>query len=215
MEPTLTAYPAARTGLVVIDVLNDFLAEGGKATPFVKEVVDGVQLVGNLQRLLAGARAAGVRVFYAPHRINAQSYLGWRYLTPTASRTRDYQMFWEGSWGADYFAALAPQPGDHLIAPHRGASAFVSTDLDAQLRQNGIEHVVLAGMAANTCVEATGRYAVEMGYHVTFLKDAVAADAWESQRAAVEVNYPRIGHAVLTIDKLLAQLDRPSMAELD
>jgi nicotinamidase-related amidase len=41
-------------------------------------------------------------------------------------------------------------------------SSFEHTDLDYQLRQREISHLVIAGMAANTCMEATARHALEM-----------------------------------------------------
>ena len=105
---------------------------------------------------------------------------------------------------------LKPKPRDIVVAPHKTSCAFVSTELDLQLRQHGIERIVLAGMLANTCVELTGRYAVKLGYDVTFLKDAVGATSWEAQRAAIEVNYPRYASAILTVDEFLESLSEKS-----
>jgi nicotinamidase-related amidase len=48
-------------------------------------------------------------------------------------------------------------------------SSFQNTDLDYQLHQREITHVVLAGLTTNHCVEATGRYAYDLGYETTFL----------------------------------------------
>lgn len=48
-------------------------------------------------------------------------------------------------------------------------SGFANTDLDYQLHQREITHLVLGGMVANTCLESTARYARELGYHVTLL----------------------------------------------
>jgi nicotinamidase-related amidase len=41
-------------------------------------------------------------------------------------------------------------------------SSFQNTDLDYQLHQREITNLVLAGMTANTCLEATARYAYEL-----------------------------------------------------
>jgi nicotinamidase-related amidase len=41
-------------------------------------------------------------------------------------------------------------------------SSFQNTDLDFQLRQRDITNVVIAGLTANACVEATARYAYEL-----------------------------------------------------
>jgi nicotinamidase-related amidase len=43
-----------------------------------------------------------------------------------------------------------------------GDSSFNNTDLDFQLRQREITNVVIAGLTANACVEATARYAYDM-----------------------------------------------------
>ena len=91
-----------------------------------------------------------------------------------------------------------------MALEHWTSSGFANTDLDFLLKQHGVDHVVVAGMAANTCVEATGRYALELGYHVTYLSDAVATFSKEEQYAAVALNYRRAGHAVMTVDEFLA-----------
>jgi nicotinamidase-related amidase len=52
---------------------------------------------------------------------------------------------------------------------------FANTDLDFQLRQCGIEKIIVAGIVANTCIEATTRCAAELGYQVTLVRAATAA----------------------------------------
>lgn len=197
-------YPARETGLVVVDPLNDFLSEGGKVWNELKEVVTAVGVVPNLKALIGGARQRGVRVFYAPMCTYPHDYKGWKFLSPGNARALKEQIFEAGSWGADWHPDLKPQKDDIVVAPHKTSCAFVGTELDLRLRQHGVERVVLAGMVANTCVESTGRHAVELGYHVTFVKDAVGALTWEAQKAAVEVNYPIYGNAVLTVKEFLA-----------
>ena len=51
---------------------------------------------------------------------------------------------------------------------------FANTDLDHQLKEHGIEKIIIIGMLANTCIESTGRFGMELGYHVTLVKDATA-----------------------------------------
>jgi nicotinamidase-related amidase len=46
-------------------------------------------------------------------------------------------------------------------------SSFANTDLDFQLKQHCIRKIILVGMVANTCIESTGRFGMELGYHVT------------------------------------------------
>ena len=61
-------YDAPRTGLLLVDPYNDFLSEGGKLWPMMKDVTDEVSLLDHLRSILAAARAAGIRVFFVPHR---------------------------------------------------------------------------------------------------------------------------------------------------
>jgi nicotinamidase-related amidase len=55
-------------------------------------------------------------------------------------------------------------------------------------------------------IEATGRFAAELGYHVTLVKDATAAFSPEAMHAAHAINGPTFAHAILTTDELIAQL---------
>ena len=61
-------------------------------------------------------------------------------------------------------------------------------------------------MIANTCIEATARLGMELGYHVTLIKDATAAFSHEGMHAALEVNGPQFTHAILTTKELLGIL---------
>ena len=90
---------------------------------------------------------------------------------------------------------------------HWQSSGFANTDLDFLLKQNGLDHVVLAGMRANTCIESTARYAVELGYHTTMLTDAVGAFNMREMEAAVEIDYPVISHNVLSTDEFIELIE--------
>jgi nicotinamidase-related amidase len=61
-------------------------------------------------------------------------------------------------------------------------------------------------MVANTCIESTGRFGMELGYHVTLVKDATAAFSREAMQAALEVNWPTFAHSILTTAQLLAEI---------
>jgi nicotinamidase-related amidase len=89
-----------------------------------------------------------------------------------------------------------------------GASGFANTDLDFQLKQHGIVKVIVIGLLANTCIETTSRFAIELGYHVTLVKDATAAFTREMMRAAHELNGPTFAHAIVTTAELVAALPK-------
>lgn len=198
---------AERTALILIDPYNDFLSEGGKLWPLVSEVAEKVGTLDNLKTATDAARAAGIKIFYTPHhRWTPGDYEGWRHSNPSQLVTNAIKLFEEGSWGGDWHPAFRPQAGDIVVSQHWSQSAFANTDLDAQLKQHGIEQLVLVGMVANTCIESTARFGMEMGYHVTLVTDATAAFDIEAMHAAHQVNGPAYAHQILTTAQLVNQL---------
>jgi nicotinamidase-related amidase len=91
--------------------------------------------------------------------------------------------------------SFKPREGDIIAQEHWTASGFANTDLDMLLKQHGITHLAIAGNRANTCIESTGRYAVELGYHATLVSDAIAAFSDAEMNSTIEVNWPAFGHA--------------------
>jgi len=58
-----------------------------------------------------------------------------------------------------------------VVNEHWGSSGFANTNLDFLLKQKKITHVIVIGLLANTCIEMTSKFAVELGYHVTLVKE--------------------------------------------
>lgn len=102
-----------------------------------------------------------------------------------------------------------PVEEDVIVQEHWGQSGFANTNLDFQLKQHGITHVIVIGLLANTCIESTGRYAMELGYHVTLVRDATAALKPEMMRAAHDLNGPTFAHSITTTRELLQALKNP------
>ena len=76
------------------------------------------------------------------------------------------------------------------------------------LKQKEITHVIAIGLLANTCVESSARFAMELGYHVTLIKDATAAFTEEMMHAAHVLNGPTYAHAILATSELISALAR-------
>ncbi len=62
------------------------------------------------------------------------------------------------------------------------------------------------GLIAHTCVEATVRFAAELGYDVTVVRDATADYSDTEMRAALEVNMPNYASAIVTADETVAAI---------
>lgn len=200
-------YARERTALLFVDPYNDFLSEGGKIYPRVKEVADENGLLDNLRRVSGAVRAAGIQVVIVPHRRwEPGDYEDWDHPNPTQRAIMHRHSFARGEWGGDWHPDFAPKPGDIVVKEHWGQSGFANTDLDFRLKQKGITHVILVGLLANTCIESTGRFAMELGYHVTLVRDATAAFSHDMMHAAHELNGPTFAHAILTAAEVIAAL---------
>ena len=202
-----TPYPADRTAYLLVDPYNDFLSEGGKVYASIKPIADEVGLLDNLRQLDRAARDHRLPIFFVPHRRwEPGDYEGWNYPNPNQMKVFHGHHFARGEWGGEWHPDFTPKAGDTIVQEHWGSSGFANTDLDFRLKQKGITHVIIAGLLANTCIECTARYASEMGYHVTLVRDATAAFKPEMMRAAHELNGPTFAHSIVTTEQLLANL---------
>jgi nicotinamidase-related amidase len=206
---TTTTYAADRTALLVVAPYNDFMSEGRKFYEATRETAESVGFYDNIRTLIPAVREARIQVIIVPHhRWREGDYEGWRHINPAQVRANESRGFAAGSWGGEFHSEFGPRAGDVVVLEHWAQSGFANTDLDAQLKQRGIEKIILVGFVANTCIESTARFGMELGYHVTLVKDATAAFDSEGMHAAHEVNGPRFAHAILTTDQLLTLLPR-------
>jgi nicotinamidase-related amidase len=201
-------YAANRTGLLLIDAFNDFLGDGGKLRPRLQPLGGAAaDLLTHMRVLLDTARRTGVTVLHVPHRRWREGdFDRWRHPTPWQLEIDREGLFACGTWGGDWHPDLSPQPGDVVVQEHWGQNGFFNTDLDLQLRQRGIENIILVGMASNTCVASTARFGTELGYHVTLVHDATAALGHAGPRAAYDIDGPGFAHVVAATDELVAVL---------
>jgi nicotinamidase-related amidase len=205
----MTTYDLKHTALLMVDPYNDFLSEGGKVWPRIKEIAEEVGLLDNLRALNGAFRKAGMQVATVPHRRWREGdYECWCHANPTQLGIMQRQTFALDQWGGDWHPDFVPQKHDIVAHQHWGQSGFANTDLEMLLRQHNITHVVVVGLLANTCIESTGRYAMEAGFHVTLVTDATAAASREMMHSAHKLNGPTYAHAILNTQEVLAALPK-------
>jgi nicotinamidase-related amidase len=203
------------TALLIIDPYDDFISEGGKLWERIKEVAEANQCVPHMKQVLEAARGAEIPVFYAKHRrYRPGDYETWKYIAPIQKASWSRKTFEYGSWGGEFRPEFEPRPGDVVAAEHWCSSGFANTDLDLQLKKHGIHKLIVMGLIAHTCVEATVRFAAELGYEVTMVKDATADYSDKEMRAALEVNIPNYASAVVTTDEVVSAISSFSGAEV-
>ena len=195
------------TALLLVDPYNDFISEGGKIWDRIKGVAEANNCVPNMLRILEAARKAALRVFYAMHRrYRPGDYETWKYIAPIQKRGWASKVFEFGTWGGEIRSEFQPKPGEIVAAEHWCSSGFANTDLDLQLKKHGIHKLIVVGLIAHTCIEATVRYAAELGYDVTMVRDATADYSDREMHAALEVNIPNYASAVVSTDVIVDAL---------
>lgn len=146
--------------LIVIDMLEDFIAPDGKLTCGPA----GQAIVPALQAEIAAARKEGTPVIYLcdNHREDDP----------------EFEMFpphcVAGTPGAEIIAELAPQ-ADDIVLPKRRYSGFFGTSLDLCLRERGVTELTLSGVCTNICVFFTAADARNFGYEVRVPSHLVAS----------------------------------------
>jgi ureidoacrylate peracid hydrolase len=201
------SYDKQITALLVIDPFNDFISEGGKVWDRLKTVAEANRCVPNMLEILSAARKAGLRIFYVPHRrYRPGDYETWKYLAPIQKAAWSRKTFEFGTWGGEFRSEFAPQSGEIVAQEHWCSSGFANTDLDLLLKKHGIHQLIVIGLIAHTCVEATVRFAAELGYEVTVVKDATASYSDREMHAALEVNIPNYANAIVTTTEIVGAL---------
>lgn len=199
-----------RTALVVTDPQNDFLSPKGVAWGVVGKSVEANNTVENIETLFKAARSNDIPVFVSPHYYYPHDH-GWKFEGALEKLMHTIGMFdrkgpldvsgFSGS-GADWLERYKPYINDGrtvVTSPHK-VYGPETNDLVLQLRKQGIDKVILAGMSANLCTESHMRELLEQGFEVAVVTDATAAAQVEEGDgyAAALVNFRFIANTVWT-----------------
>lgn len=207
-----------RTALVVIDPQIDFMSPSGAAWSVVGESVTEQKTVPNLARLFEASKRAGITVAISPHYYYPYDHK-WKFAGPLEILQHKLGMFdrrgpltlegFKGS-GAEFMPELKQyiEDGQTIIcSPHKlyGPQA---NDLVLQLRKQRIDQVILAGMAANLCVESHLRHLLEEGFEVAVVRDAVAAAKFPEGDGylAALINFRFIANGLWTTEETVKRL---------
>jgi ureidoacrylate peracid hydrolase len=200
-------YDKEITALLVVDPYNDFISEGGKIWDRIRVVAEANDCVPHMLQVLTAARTARLRVFYAlHHRYRPGDYETWKYIAPIQKAAWSHKIFEYGTWGGEIRPGFEPRPGDVVASEHWCSSGFANTDLDLQLKRHGIQRLIVIGLIAHTCIEATVRFAVELGYDVTMVRDATADYSDKEMHAALDINIPNYASAIVTTNEIVAAI---------
>jgi len=188
--PSLDFDPKT-TALVLIDLQNGIVARSPQPHP----VAD---VLANSRQLAAALRAKGGTAVYVRVEIGDLLFL------PVDAPTRDPNAPPPAASASELSPDCGYQPGDVVITK-RQWGAFHDTGLDQQLRRRHIRTILLGGIATNMGVESTARAAMDLGYHIVFVEDAMSSITAEAHEFAVKTIFPRMGR-VRSTQEVLAEL---------
>lgn len=183
------------TALVVIDVQNDFCAEGGLMHEMGKDLSMMKPALGNLRRVLDGARAAKVlpifiqNTWLPQHGVASGPWL--RFMIVRYGMDPERGCTVQDTWGGEILSEVAPAKTEIVVRKWR-SNSFIGTNLDLVLRAHEIKTVVITGVVTQGCVESTAREASFRDYYVVVLEDCVATYDRELHEASLKVMRTRV-----------------------
>ena len=220
LPPSDMELDVSRAALVVTDPQIDFLSPNGVTWGVVGASVQEHNTVEHIGELFKAAKQAGMTVAISPHYYYPTDK-GWRFEGALEKlmhhigmfdRTSPYSMEGFDNSGADFM----PQYKDYIhdgktivTSPHKVYGPEVN-DLVLQLRKNGVDQVVLAGMSANLCMESHLRELLEQGFEVAVVRDATAAaqiPEGDGYMAAI-INFRYIANAVWYTDDAVKRITK-------
>jgi nicotinamidase-related amidase len=199
LKPTLDR---SNTALVLFDALNGYLHPRDPAkVAFLAER----NILANLQRLLAGARRAGLTTFYPSGAHAADG-------SDTVERLTDTDMdlnpiggdkpirprFHKDSDAAEIAPELAPAAGDVVVRKNRWSS-FYQTNLELQLRVRGLDTIVIAGGSTDVGIASTVFAARDMDLGIVVVRDGCYSARGNNNVFFMERVFPRMAR-VMTVD---------------
>jgi nicotinamidase-related amidase len=148
-----------RTALIVGDMQNDFVKEGGTLV-----VPDAEATIPKIQSLLALARESGMKVVFVQDTHN-EGDLEWEIWGEHCR---------EGSWGWQIVDELRPLENEVAIRKPR-YDAFYGTQLEHILRMWGVDTLIICGTVANICVHYTASSAAMRWFNVIVPVDGISS----------------------------------------
>jgi gluconolactonase len=159
-----------RTALIVQDMQNDVIIEGGAfAESGSPEHAKEQNVVENAARLAEAARSKGVPVIHV-HYIVEEGAPGLKLNAPLFNGVKDTNGLVRGTWGAAPADGLEPRPGDFVVEKMR-MSAWEGTKLQVLLAGLGVDTIVITGAWTNMSIEHTARTGADKGYYMFVVDD--------------------------------------------
>ena len=197
----------ARTAVLTMELQQGIVGDGA-ILPALPIAVRESGLLVAAGRICAAARSIGVRVVHATFEERAD-VVGHEHNTKIAALTAKYRTQHgatptdRGQPGVALARELDAQPSDITVARMHGLTPFTGTELDAVMRGIEVRTIVLIGVSLNLGVIGAALSAVDLGYHVVIVRDAVIGLPREYGEAVLANSLAMIA-TIVTADELVA-----------
>ena len=167
--------------LLLIEFQQEWLSTTGKLYLLIDDPNRLQHSMRQAQHALTYARQHDFLVIHSGLSFNnyeslGKASLGLRAHIPQA------KTFMANSNSSNFYPDFTPLDNELLVTGRLGASAFAGSNLDAQLRYNGVTELYIMGYALHVCVESTLRAAHDLGYETRVIADACAAFTEEQEQ---------------------------------
>jgi len=197
-----------KTALIVVDMQNDFVRDGG-----ILQTKAAKATLGANRKLIDYFHANKMPVIYTrlvdvndnqrvrlmkvgrPDALKANAIVpGFKRFYPDVQKELD---------SAGVVDEIYPAKGDIDLF-----DAFQGTNLDIVLKANGIQTVLVTGTVTQICVDSTGKGAFNHGYNAVLISDAISTDASEPFVKELLTNFGRLWGRVMMSDRAIQELSR-------
>jgi nicotinamidase-related amidase len=195
MTDATPAIDPRRTALLIMDFQDGIISRLPDPGALLASAAEAIETVRG-----HGGTVGYVRVAFTPDEIEAVP------ATSAMARVKDAgAALHDDSPATAIHAAVAPQDGDIVVRKVR-VGAFSTTDLDAQLRDRGIDTLILAGLSTSGVLLSTVRDAADKDYRILVLSDASADPQPGVHEFLTTQVFPRQAQVITTgeLDKVLA-----------
>jgi nicotinamidase-related amidase len=163
------------TALIIFECQEGVIGKHSHLPGLAAAVEEG-EVVSQIAKLLAAARACGTRIFFCT--IDKRSDgIGNPFNTPLEMRLRSERPEAAGAPAmGEIVEALTPKRDEVVVCREHGLTGFYESGLDSFLRNSGVRSIVLTGVSVNLGILGTAIEAVNRGYRVIVPSDCVAGD---------------------------------------
>lgn len=189
-----------KTAVLVVDMQNDFVRQGA---PMALQSCRNV--IPNAQKILKACREKSIPVIYLKFITSPKETLAWiwspQHKPPVKCTWKNYKRYYDDIKRevevTDIIDELYPEPEDHIVEKY-GYNGFYNTNLEAVLKSNHIEYLIVFGALTPICVDDTIAGAFERGFKVLAVSDAMGTFDNEFHKNSIRMIDMKYGRVLNT-----------------